>query len=343
MKVDWASFFPPGARVLALPSWRSPRLYLSARSPMKRWEQSSLYPASRMRGRLYRLSLRLGAAAGMTKARTVRSNVWPVGEFVQDALPQSACVTVLVGTPGPTQAITAQLRNGNGEVLGYLKYAKTQTSRERLRQERLMLSHLPDGIGPKPIKFGALGDGEALLQSPVPGQRLPATLPPPRDPTGLLDSLVLGPPLPLDLHPWVRRVRDRETSGLDAWLEPLSGGAWPVAMGHGDFAPWNLLEVPDGTLRAIDWEYGSLEGFPYLDLAYYVLQTSALVRRWSPAKATRYAVGYLSRHPNLALDEAAARSLVYLSAYDAYRSSSEDGQPPDARLQAWRRAVWERG
>ena len=280
---------------------------------------------------------------GVTRARTVRSNVWPVGEFVQDVLPQSVCATVLVGTPGPTQAITAQLRNGKGEVQGYLKYAETETSRKRLRQEWFVLSNLPQGIGPKPIKFGSLGDGEALLQSPVQGKSLPATLPPPRDPTGLLDSLVLGPPMPLDLHPWVRRMRDRGTSRLDAWLEPLSGGAWPIAIGHGDFAPWNLLEGSDGALRAIDWEYGSFESFPYLDLAYYVLQTSALVHRWAPPKATRYTIGYLSRHPNLALDGAAVRSLVYLSAYDAYRSSLEDGQPPDARLQVWRRAIWENG
>lgn len=337
----WTLFFPPGARVLALPSWRRPRLYLSTQNPFQRWEHSSFYPASRTGARLYRLALRLKAAAGATKTRTVPSSDWPLGEFVRDALPRTTFVVVLRGTPGPAQEITAQLRDERGRVSGYLKYAEKVAARKRLHREQLMLRDIPKGIGPEPIKLGPLGEGEALLKSPVPGRLLAATLTPPRTMIGLLESLVVAPPMPLEAHPWVRHMRDRGMPELDDWFETLAGRNWPVAIQHGDFVPWNLLVGPDGTLRAIDWEYGTLEGFPYLDLAHYVLQTAALIYRRPPAEAVRYAVRYLCQQPELALSGAEARSLIRLAAYDASRKSLEDGQLPDAGLQPWRRAVWE--
>lgn len=337
---DWMPFFPPGTRVLALPNWRNPRLYLSTQNAFQRWEHSSLYPASRSSARLYRLALRLQATAGATKTRTVHSSDWPLGEFVQGRLPRTTFVVVLRGTLGPAQEITVQLRDEKGRVSGYLKYAEKAAARKRLRQEQLMLRNIPQGMGPEPMKFGPLGGGEALLKSPVPGKPLAATLSPPKAMISLLESLVVAPPVPLESHPWVRRMRDRAMPGPDDWFESLKGRNWPVTIQHGDFVPWNLIVKPDGSLQAIDWEYGTLEGFPYLDLVHYVLQTSALIYRRPPAEAVRYAIWYLSRHPDFALSDAEIRSLIRLSAYDAYRKSLDDGQSPDAGLQPWRRTVW---
>lgn len=338
--MDWSSFFPPGTPVLALPDWRNPRLYLPAQRPLQRWEQSSLYPASRPEARLYRLLLRLGAAARLKEVRTAAASGWPLGEFVRGTLPRPASVVVLMGTPGPAQKITAQLRDGKGRVLGYLKYAGTEAARRRLRQEWRVLSNLPGDIGPEPVKLGPLGDGLALLQSAVGGRALPAALPPPEGSTRLLDSLVLSPPMPLDEHPWVCRMRGSGPTEPEPWLRTLAEREWPVVIQHGDFAPWNLLRGTGGALRAIDWEYGALEGFPYLDLAFYILQTSALIYRRAPLDAARYAVEHLSGQPDLALSRSEALALTRLAAYDAYLKSAEDGHAPDTRLQAWRRSVW---
>jgi hypothetical protein len=335
---DLGLFFPPGTRVLALPNWQTPRLYLSAHGPLQSWKHSSSYPASRSLARLYRLLLRLRATVGMAETRTVRSSGWLLSRFTQEVLPQPASTVVLIGTPGPAQAITAQLRDEKDRVLGYLKYAEKDTARRRLRHEYHILSNLPAGIGPKPLKFGLFGNGEALLISALPGEPLSAVLPPPKALVGLLASYIVHPPLPLEDHPWVCRMRELGTPELDVWFEALAGRSWPVAVQHGDFAPWNLLEGSDGTLRAFDWEYGTLEGFPYLDLAYYILQTSALIYRRAPLEAASLAPECLSRLSGL--DEAEAQALTRLAAYDAYRKSSEDGQPPDNGLQVWRRAVW---
>jgi len=250
-------------------------------------------------------------------------------------------VVVLVGTPGPAQKTTAQVRGKHGEVLGYLKYAEKEAARQRLRREHHMLLNLPAGAGPEAVKFGPLGDGEALLATALSGRALPAALPPAQGLAEFSMSLAAPGSMPLEAHPWVRRARDlgEESGLLDRRLEVLAGRSWPVAVQHGDFAPWNLIRKPDGALGAIDWEYGTLEGFPYLDLAYYVLQTSALIYRRTPAEGARRAVDYLSRR--LALEDAEALALTRLAAFDAHQSSREDGQPDGNALQMWRWAVWQ--
>ena len=44
----------------------------------------------------------------------------------------------------------------------------------------------------------------------------------------------------------------------------------PQVCEHRDFAPWNILVAPDGTLGALDWESSDLRGFPVLDLLYFL-------------------------------------------------------------------------
>lgn len=271
-----------------------------------------------------------------------RSGDWPLTEFTQDVLPKPTSSLVLIGPPGPTQQITVRLQNDEGRILGYLKYADKENivALSRLRQEWFLLTNLPPGVGPEPLKFGELYEGEALLTSPVPGASLRATLPPPDDLVRLLNSLVTGPPVPLESHPWARGMRDLCQPEIEALLDRLSNDSWPVAIQHGDFAPWNLLRKPDGTLRAIDWERGKVEGFPHLDLLHYILQTSALIYRRPPLKAVRFAVRHVSGQPGLGLNSEEAHALVRLAAYDSYRTSLEDGLSPEAYLQAWRRTVW---
>jgi thiamine kinase-like enzyme len=126
------------------------------------------------------------------------------------------------------------------------------------------------------------------------------------------------------------------------WLGPLGTRDWPVAIQHGDLTPWNLLRTREGRLQVVDWEHGSLEGFPCIDLAHYILQTSALIHLRSPSDAAREAIDCLlsRKATNFCLSEAQARAIVSLAAYEAYLMTCEDGQRPDARLQSWRRTIW---
>lgn len=63
---------------------------------------------------------------------------------------------------------------------------------------------------------------------------------------------------------------------------------------HGDFARWNLLKQPDGTLMALDWEWGHSNGMPGIDLVHYFLQDARLVDRLQPSEAIRNTVGKLN-------------------------------------------------
>jgi hypothetical protein len=339
---DWALFFSPDAHVLALPGWQQPRLYLPAGRFDERWRASSFYPASRFRARIYRLLLRAIATAGLAGVRTARSDRWRLGEFIQETLPQAVSASVLVGTPGPAQKITAQLRDEMGRIVGYLKYAEKGAARERLHKEHLMLSNIPEGLGPEALKYGVLGDGSALLTTPILGSQLPATLPPAEGVVGFSMTFAVSPPVPVEAHPWVCETRGGEGGRhLDACFEALAGRRWPVVAQHGDFAPWNLLRTSEGAIRAFDWEYGTLKGFPYLDLIFYFLQTSALMYRWSPARAIAYTIKFLTEEPWLGLSGTQVRALTRLAAFDAYHKALDDGHTPDTGLQPWRREIWE--
>jgi thiamine kinase-like enzyme len=110
---------------------------------------------------------------------------------------------------------------------------------------------------------------------------------------------------------------------------------------HGDFAPWNIVRLPDGSLRALDWEYANAEGFPYLDIAYYLLQTSLLLRRRSPLRAIEEAVEFLTTSTDIEpLDTHSARSIVGLAAYEQYTKSLEDGHDAKTYIQQCRLSIW---
>lgn len=339
--MNWAAFFPPGSRVLALPGWRDPRLYLSAQDFLHCWRGSAFYPAVRPRARLYRSLLRTRAAVGLAEARVACPEEWLLGEFVHGVLPQVSSVVVRVSRNDPGRRATVQLWSQN-KVVGYLKYAEKELVNTRLRKEHQILLHLPRWLGPVLLKYGALGAGEALLLAPITGRTLPAKLPPDERLSHFFSSLTVSAPVPVEIHPWVQAVRQQSTYDLDPWLEALARKNWPVMVQHGDAVPWNMLLQPDGTLRAVDWEHGTLEGFPFVDIVHHILQVAALIYRWDPLKAARYATEYLTYKRRLGLSATESQALVHLAAYDAYQKVSEhrESVPYVPALQAWRRAIW---
>lgn len=216
---------------------------------------------------------------------------WPLGELLRDVLPDANVAAVLIGTPGPAQKIVVECRDAHDRVLGYVKCAQLPAARRRLCHERDILNALPQGVGPSALKYASWQGGDALVLSPVPGIPLPCTLPAPPALLAFVRRLAAsGPVVDGDDHPWLQRER---ATTLDSDLALLRARPWPVIFQHGDLAPWNVHRTSNGTVQAIDWEYGTATGFPFIDLAYYVLQTAALIYRWPPARAARYAAASL--------------------------------------------------
>jgi hypothetical protein len=285
---------------------------------------------------VYRLFLRLKAVAGIGSSCFNRSERWQVRDFVQEVCPDVSSAVVLVGTSGPAQKLVIELWNPD-QVVAYVKYAEMPRARVRLNMERDVLRALPGNLGPTVLKYGCLGKGEALLLTPIPGCEGRAQLPLTDRIARFFQSLPATGSFEINEHPWIQTHRKRFDDKSVLWINSLSRRTWRVQFNHGDAAPWNLKNT-DASTMAIDWEYGTPEGFPFMDLVHYILRIAYLIYRWSPPVTRRYVVDYLVRSHSLERDEALA--LTSLTANYDYLQALEDGHPPDTNPQLWRRQLW---
>lgn len=92
-----------------------------------------------------------------------------------------------------------------------------------------------DGIGPDGRELLAFVEGTSAHPGPWPDEVLPR----------------IGAAL-RDLHRATASFRPPEGAVWREWYGRSLGA--PLAFGHGDAAPWNLLVRPDGGLTLIDWE-----------------------------------------------------------------------------------------
>ena len=330
----WRAFFPSGSAVIALPDWKNPRLFVSESGLLGRWTGSRLYPAFRPAARVYRLFLRILAASGLLKVRAAgEAGLW---SLITEHMPEAANASLLAGTPGPGQKLTLECRDNRHRVVGYAKYAGTEIGMRQLRQEALVLSALPPGVGPALIAFSEWSDGLVLLTHPVSGRPIPAALPPPAALPAYLRSLAHpGKEYDISSHPWMKRTLDYPE--VHPIVSRLASRKWPLVIQHGDLAAWNLRSDSDGSLHAFDWEYGTISGLPYLDAAHFILQHQALIARGDPEEGCRIAAEYLRLNIDTTLSIAEADAFARLSAFDAFLN---DPSAEDAPLQQWRKCVW---
>ena len=322
--------------VYAVPNRANPRLLFPGHGIMQRWRYSGLYPAFRNTAKAYRWVMRARAALKLVDQLPAIPAPSGLKAFVQDCIAADiSSGVVLIGAPGPAQKLVVQFW-GDGKVLGYMKYGKTSTARSRIEREYAVLSGLAPNLGPRPLKFAQFADGVAMIMSPICGKQLPASLSSAFSAKGLLDRMTLGVENSVHEHPWINRLSERYGNVSLPWLDALSGRTWPVVFQHGDFAPWNIFQDKSGILRAIDWEYGDLEGFPYIDRSFFVLQVGRLMNRWSPERAKDYAVSVLDRD----LPRHQAEALIRLVALDTHNKTLEDGHEPDSPALRWWRIIW---
>ncbi len=244
---------------------------------------------------------------------------------------------MLVGTAGPAQKLIVQLWN-QSEIVGYLKYGESAAAKDHIIREAGILKGLPSGLGPTLLKCGPLENGLALVLTAVHGQPINAQLPVEDKILLLLETFRITAPLPFWEHPWITKVKANIPSKI--CLTSLAGRKWPVVFHHGDFAPWNILSRPDGSLGVIDWEYGTDEGFPFLDFVFFVLQVGRLIYRWPPQKAKCYSIKALSLHRTWNITEDQAKTLVCLCAYHTYSKALPGNDATYYESQDWWRAVW---
>lgn len=328
-------FLPDCRKILALPSRDVPRVILAGRTPVQRWRQSRLFTGSRLSAKVWRNAVRLWASLGTMDTSIAGSRQWALEGFLHDCALSVQDVVVAVGTPGPAQKVTMQLWGPDG-VSAYLKFALSHWARERLNQERTVLEALPSGCGPALLKYGRVADGTGLLATAVNGNPHRTQLYPSRQALTLLARLEHEQRRPIETHPWAEALRQRNDPAVDRVLGQLAGRDWPIVIHHGDFAPWNVVVTRQHGAVAVDWEYGQVYGFPYMDVAYWILQVGYLIFHLSPELGAVRATEFLATR----LGPRYADAIVRLTALHTHEVAEEEGHPATEPFQSWRWAVW---
>lgn len=335
---EWIFFFPKGTRVIALPNWKNPRLLLPFEDTSDALNLlSRFFGVYSKVGRIYKSLLKAWISIGKGLPVRINNVCNCIEPFVKDSGIKVHNVVVMIGRPSPIQKIKILLLDEMGNPTGFIKYADLYYAQKRITHEWKVLKYLPTHLAPLPLKIGKLMRGTALLMSPLSGMSLGAKIPPPDEVLHFYKKFFIHDSVEIDKHPWIESLK-QEGFPYQEWLEPLRKRKWEVVIEHGDFVPWNLILTNDGIV-AVDWEFSNLQGFPYIDLVYYILQIAKLIYKWPARKTFRYTQKFLVDRLNLTED--IASSLVKLGAYEsfriAYRFTSKGYECP---IQRWRSKIW---
>lgn len=307
----------------------------------------NLYHPYSMPGRLLKAAIQASPAVLQRAAfrqapdPMLQEQLWDYAVTIRATLkkPEMA-VSFSQGTPGPHQKFTAQA-SLDGSVLSYVKIGRNEAVHSLLSQEDGILRwlhelHFSGAVIPAVQAFNVTGaDTLLFLSAPAqPGKQrkidvddkdvqfLSALL---SKNAGTMavdayfsrehaDSLLaeLG-----QSDPKSARILQQAVGAVKHALENLGV---KLAAGHGDYAPWNTLELEDGSLYVFDWEYGNREAAVLTDLFHRVLMPQWLVLGRQPAEIVRDLLelgsdpllGRLVAQAGIQAKELSAYILIYL-------------------------------
>ena len=224
-----------------------------------------------------------------------------IREILQD---QNLLVSFLSGTPGPHQKLTAQVGNGN-DIVAYVKIGKDATVGELLRHEAETLNRLHDIASiafsvPKVITLECDQDDVLLfLSCPIKPAKKRFHRADSKDAQFLsalakLDRSEVNIAQVLDeigLNSYVRQLNVYDATGsaivqqATAFLvEHFAMQDVAMTLCHGDYAPWNTLELADRNIFVIDWEYANRQAPALTDLFHHIFMPARYVRHCQSRK-----------------------------------------------------------
>ncbi len=358
------------SRWRAFPSRGQPKIWVSDRDtvsnalhllhPFSPWARVVKATVTRLPEALTRpftRSLDAGTAERLESlSRTIRTTLGREG----------LAVSFCTGTPGLHRKLTAQASE-RGNIISYVKIADDEATAALLSREVEMIAWLEGrdrtaAVVPRVLSVESCGPRRLLFLSapPRPGTRRPLQ-PDEKDGRFLRELAALGSRTiatdealdAMDFDVLIGRVRAADPSAANALNEVrnviskvLATTGVRVVACHGDYAPWNTLELRDGSLYVFDWEYGSTAAPALTDLFHRVLMPCRLVLHHSP-EAIVDRLLELHRDPALApvfkesrVEPALARAylLLYLVGLAA-REVSNAGTVGAFLAQAIRRAL----
>jgi hypothetical protein len=255
-----------------------------------------LYSAHRPLAKLWRslipLILRTPLARFLGKVAIAADTESDFMQFLaqQSGLPAAQLSSPAIkfgGVVGKTMRLVLLLRDAGGHPIRVVKVGLDPAGRAATEREAALLSNLPKDV------IGCTG---------LTGRFSSATL------SAFATAFFSGESLDTDLgieklfHDWLNDAPPEPIENLATWreLQSVAKGAglpqWPMlrdalagqmvrtTIYHGDFAPWNVRMTNLETIRAFDWERGHLKGIPAWDWFHFIVQTSILVKQYSPER-----------------------------------------------------------
>ncbi|EKD46962.1 MAG: thymidylate kinase-like protein [uncultured bacterium] len=217
---------------------------------------------------------------------------------------QTLFVNFSLGTPGPHQKVTAQVCD-NGKIIAYVKIGTREEVVSLLKREGDMLDALAKNPSPTYVVPRVLAslrqDGEyfLFLSAPdKPGRQRSIDI-------GESDILFLLGAIPepavIKSYDDFRTEYDLKTVDQDVTIcnsridkiihaahsqikKAFATKGILVGISHGDYAPWNTMELTDGSLYIFDWEYSVWTAPLLFDLFHCLLMPAKLVKKYSPHK-----------------------------------------------------------
>jgi hypothetical protein len=244
----------------------------------------SLYQPQRAKAKLLATGFRYCAALGLHPL-ALKGWRMPSGSARENSTrKQTTPPGVMVGSDGHLceRAVVCLHEEGKWQVC---KVAFGEKGAEILSHEAAMLRALSPDFPEIPEVISLSRDGEATLL------RMPYQAGAPWQSTDLTPLLEL-------LASWAHRGESRKLVDFPEWsrietvlerfptwqkcLADLAEMNLPPSIRHGDLTRPNLRIDNQGKLLVHDWERGSLEGLPGLDLVHFLIQDRLFRRRMAP-------------------------------------------------------------
>jgi len=189
----------------------------------------------------------------------------------------------LVGNPSATRKLLIFI-SGDDKLRGQvIKYPLTEGARQSIRREaeiltwldgrmrtQRLLRNIEDASGAAAQQYlaGRLGSRACkpaylnlLIEMPRSGELRPVRV----------EGQALGQRLRgSSAYGQNARAVDSALALLDQELDV------PTVLVHGDFAPWNIRELADGSVTLIDWESANRDGLPLHDLCHFFYMQTKL-------------------------------------------------------------------
>ncbi|MGA7342878.1 MAG: phosphotransferase [Terracidiphilus sp.] len=273
------------------PRWLIPNRSELAPAILREWRPYR--PASRLFWSGVRLAARTGTLRLVPRTTQIDVPVDAVSRFLgyRDLAADAMPPVIMVGNRSVTRKLLVFLVSRGDNLRAVVKVPLTSLARDSIRNEAGTLEGLSGRYGaPRLIHYSE--DTGAAIQEYLAG-RLGSRRCKPSYLRILLDLARGGETVSLRarsgaLQDRLNRVaaHGRQSPLIGsalAWLD--NGKMVPAALVHGDFAPWNIREMDNGTLSLIDWESAEPQGLPLHDLCHFFYM---LTRVFSP-RASFYA------------------------------------------------------